>query len=60
MARPLAELRHELLTLPRKERAGLVLRLIQSLDEDAEEDVNAYWKEELVRRSRKSNPAKPN
>ncbi len=52
MARPLAELRHELLTLPRKERADLALRLIQSLDEGAEEDVNAYWKEELVRRSR--------
>lgn len=52
MARPLAELRHELLTLPRKERADLALRLIQSLDEGAEEDVDAYWKEELVRRSR--------
>lgn len=52
MARSLAELRHELLTLPRKERADLALRLIQSLDESAEEDVDAYWKEELVRRSR--------
>lgn len=52
MARPLTELRHELLTLPRKERADLALRLIQSLDEGAEEDVDAYWKEELVRRSR--------
>lgn len=38
--------------LPRKERADLALRLIQSLDEGTEEDVNAYWKEELVRRSR--------
>jgi len=52
MARPIEELNQELLSLPRKERADLVLRLIRSLDEGAEEDVDAYWKEELVRRSR--------
>ncbi|MEK7759261.1 MAG: addiction module protein [Pseudomonadota bacterium] len=52
MARPLDELNKELLSLPRKERADLALRLIRSLDEGVEEDVDAYWKEELVRRSR--------
>lgn len=51
MARPLEVLSQELLSLPRKERADLVLRLIRSLDEGAEEEVDAYWKEELVRRS---------
>lgn len=52
MARPLEELNQELQSLPRKERADLALRLIRSLDEGAEEDVDGYWKEELVRRSR--------
>lgn len=52
MARPLEELNQELLSLPRKERADLALRLIRSLDEGAEEDVDAYWKKELVRRGR--------
>lgn len=52
MARPIEDLNKELLTLPRRERADLALRLIRSLDEGAEEDVDAYWKEELVRRSR--------
>ena len=52
MTRPLKEeLEHELLALPRKERAHVALRLIRSLDEGVEEDVGAYWKEELVRRS---------
>ena len=52
MARPLKEeLEHELLALPRKERADIALRLIRSLDDGVEEDVDAYWKEELVRRS---------
>lgn len=51
MARPLDELNKELLALSRRERADLALRLIRSLDEGAEEDVDAYWKEELVRRS---------
>lgn len=51
MARPLKEIEQELLTLSRKERADIVLRVIRSLDEGTEEDVDAYWKEELVRRS---------
>jgi putative addiction module component (TIGR02574 family) len=52
MARPLKEeIEQELLALPRKERADIALRLIQRLDEGVEEDVDAYWKEELVRRS---------
>lgn len=52
MARPLIEeIEQELLALPRKERADIALRLIRSLDEGVEEDVDACWKEELVRRS---------
>ena len=51
MAHPLNEIEQELLTLSRKERADIALRLIRSLDEGIEEDVGAYWKEELVRRS---------
>ncbi len=51
MARPLKEIEQELLALSRKERADIVLRVIRSLDEGVEEDVDAYWKEELVRRS---------
>ena len=52
MARPLKDIEQELLALSRKERADIVLRVIRSLDEGVEEDVDAYWKEELVRRSR--------
>jgi putative addiction module component (TIGR02574 family) len=52
MARPLEELNKELLSLPRKERADLALRLIRSLEDGIEQDVDAYWREELVRRSR--------
>ena len=51
MARTLEELNKELLSLPRKERADLALRLIRSLDEGAEDDVDAYGKEDRVRRS---------
>lgn len=59
MARPLKEeIEHELLTLPRKERADIALRLIRSLDEGVEEDVDAYWKEELVRRSQEIDSGK--
>jgi len=59
MARPLKEkIEQELLALPRKERADIALRLIQSLDEGVEEDVDAYWKEELVRRSQEIDSGK--
>jgi putative addiction module component (TIGR02574 family) len=51
MARPLKDIEQELLALSPKERADIALRLIQSLDEGVEEDVDAYWKEELMRRS---------
>ena len=51
MARPLKEIEQELLARSRKERADIALRLIRSLDEGIEEDVDAYWKEEVVRRS---------
>ena len=59
MARPLKEkIEQELLALPRKERANIALRLIKSLDEGVEEDVDAYWKEELVRRSQEVDSGK--
>ena len=58
MARPLKDIEQELLTLPRKERADIVLRVIRSLDEGIEEDVDAYWREELVRRSQKNESGK--
>src|SRR3990167_6124576 len=59
MARPLKEkIEQELLALPRKERADIALRLIRSLDEGVEEDVDAYWKEELVRRSQEIDSGK--
>jgi putative addiction module component (TIGR02574 family) len=59
MVRPLKEeLEHELLALPRKERAKIALRLIRSLDDGVEEDVGAYWKEELVRRSQEIDSGK--
>lgn len=54
MARPLKEIEQELLMLARKERADIALRLIRSLDEGIEEDVDAYWRKELVRRSQKN------
>jgi len=59
MACPLKEkIEQELLALPRKERADIALRLIRSLDEGVEEDVDAYWKEELVRRSQEIDSGK--
>ena len=59
MARLLKEkIEQELLALPRKDRADIALRLIQSLDEGVEEDVDAYWKEELVRRSQEIDSGK--
>ncbi len=52
MARPLKEIELELLSLPQRERAELAHRLIVSLDEDNDGDVDAYWHNELDRRQR--------
>lgn len=51
MARPLKEIEQELLLLPQNERAQLAHCLIVSLDEGMDEDVDAYWREELERRN---------
>lgn len=52
MARPLKEIELELLSLPQRERAELAHRLIVSLDEGKDDDVDAYWRNELDRRQR--------
>lgn len=52
MARPLKEIEQELLSLPQRERAELAHRLIVSLDEGKENNVDAYWRDELDRRQR--------
>jgi len=52
MARPLNEIELELLLLPQRERAELAHRLIVSLDEGKDDDVDAYWRNELDRRQR--------
>lgn len=52
MARPLKEVEQELLSLPQRERAELAHRLIVSLDEGKDDDVDAYWRDELDRRQR--------
>ena len=52
MARSLKEIELELLSLPQRERAELAHRLIVSLDEGKDDDVDAYWRNELDRRQR--------
>ena len=52
MARPLKEIELELLSLPQRDRAELAHRLIVSLDEGKDDDVDAYWRNELDRRQR--------
>ena len=52
MARPLKEIELELLSPPQQERAELAHRLIVSLDEGKDDDVDAYWRNELDRRQR--------
>ena len=52
MARPLKEIEQELLSLPQRARAELAHRLIVSLDEGKDDDVDAYWRDELDRRQR--------
>ena len=52
MARPLEELEREAMVLSHEERARLAHKLIVSLDEDTSENVDDYWRGELVRRNR--------
>ena len=50
MASKLDDLETEALSLPVAERARLVSRLVASLDQDADEDVELAWIEEAERR----------
>ncbi len=50
MASKLDELETEALSLPVAERARLVSRLVASLDQEADEDVELAWIEEAERR----------
>jgi len=52
MARSTEQIENEMLALSHEERARLAHKLIVSLDEGVREDVEDYWKEELVRRDR--------
>lgn len=52
MAKPLNELEREAMVLSHEERARLAHKLIVSLDEGASENVDDYWRGELVRRNR--------
>ena len=50
MASKLDDLETEALSLPVAERARLVSRLVASLDQEADEDVELAWIEEAERR----------
>ncbi len=50
MARSITALEKELMALPSQERARIAHDLITSLDNGVEEDVEAYWSEEIERR----------
>jgi acyl-CoA reductase-like NAD-dependent aldehyde dehydrogenase len=59
MASKIDELETEALSLPVAERARLVSRLVASLDQQADEDVELAWIEEAERRYQEvcKNPA---
>jgi len=50
MATEFERLRDDLLTLPVESRASLAHALIESLDDDADEDAELLWFEEIRRR----------
>ncbi len=50
MARSIEKIEQELMGLSHEERARLAHSLIVSLDEGVNENVDAYWQEELSRR----------
>ena len=52
MARSTEQIEKEMLSLSHEERARLAHKLIISLDEGIKENVEDYWKEELIRRDR--------
>ena len=50
MARRTEQLIREVLELPERERAEVAARLLESLDLDKEDDVDAAWAAEIARR----------
>jgi putative addiction module component (TIGR02574 family) len=52
MARPAREVESRALRLPRRERARLAQRLISSLDQEVNPDVDKLWLQEAERRLR--------
>ena len=50
MTKPVRELEAKALKLPRKERARLAQRLISSLDQEIDADVEKLWLQEAERR----------
>jgi hypothetical protein len=50
MATEFEKLKGDLLTLPLESRASLAHALIESLDENVEDDAGSLWMEELQRR----------
>jgi len=50
MGRRTEQLLHEALQLPESERAEVATRLIESLDREKEEEVDAAWAAEIERR----------
>jgi putative addiction module component (TIGR02574 family) len=50
MGRRTEQLLHEALQLPESERAEVAARLIDSLDREKEEEVDAAWAAEIERR----------
>lgn len=53
MGRSIENIEQELMGLSHGERARLAHSLIVSLDEGVNENVDAYWQEELLRRDAK-------
>jgi putative addiction module component (TIGR02574 family) len=50
MSRPAREVESRALRLPRRERARLAQRLISSLDQEVDADVDKLWLQEAERR----------
>lgn len=50
MSKPVRELESQALRLPRRERARLAQRLISSLDQEVDADVEKLWLQEAERR----------
>jgi hypothetical protein len=58
MTQEVNELVQKALTLPDADRAELAGNLIASLDTSVDQDVEAAWQQEVVRRNKNFNPAK--